>query len=239
MRVAVLYICTGKYTVFWDGFFRSSELFFMRSHEKHYFVFTDGHIDHTNDSRVHRIQQKKLGWPYDTLHRFHMFSCIESELQSFDFILYINANSYFVTECGDDVLPKHKDHLLLTLHPGYWHSKYRLLRWKLPYERDIRSTAYIPYWKGGRYVCGGLNGGWRDSYLRLIRELKEAIDVDGINGIVARWHDESHLNRYALEHPAKLLHPGFMYPSCYDLPFPKRIGLYHKEDFGGHKFLRD
>lgn len=42
MRIAILYICTGKYNVFWDGFYKSSEKFFLKDEaEKEYFVFTD------------------------------------------------------------------------------------------------------------------------------------------------------------------------------------------------------
>lgn len=29
MRIAILYICTGKYNVFWGGFYKSSEKYFL------------------------------------------------------------------------------------------------------------------------------------------------------------------------------------------------------------------
>ena len=40
-RIAIFYICTGKYDIFWNDFFASSENHFCRGHQKHYFVFTD------------------------------------------------------------------------------------------------------------------------------------------------------------------------------------------------------
>lgn len=42
MKIAILYICTGKYNQFWDGFYKSSEEYFLKGKaEKEYFVFTD------------------------------------------------------------------------------------------------------------------------------------------------------------------------------------------------------
>lgn len=40
-KVAVLYICTGKYDVFWKDFYISYEKYFLPDCEKHYYVFTD------------------------------------------------------------------------------------------------------------------------------------------------------------------------------------------------------
>ena len=39
-KLGVLYVCTGKYDVFWDGFFESCEKY-LTGIEKKYFVFTD------------------------------------------------------------------------------------------------------------------------------------------------------------------------------------------------------
>ncbi len=40
-KVAVLYIATGKYTVFWPEFYESAEKYLLKDCEVHYFVFTD------------------------------------------------------------------------------------------------------------------------------------------------------------------------------------------------------
>ena len=53
------------------------------------------------------------------------------------------------------------------------------------------------------------------------------IDQDDKNGIVAVWHDESHLNRYLSETFAldqlKTLTPSYCYPESWNLPFKKKI----------------
>lgn len=41
MKIAILYICTGKYNVFFRDFYSSSEKYFLPNCEKTYFVFSD------------------------------------------------------------------------------------------------------------------------------------------------------------------------------------------------------
>ena len=39
--IAILYICTGEYVLFWENFYASAEKHLLPDYEKHYFVFTD------------------------------------------------------------------------------------------------------------------------------------------------------------------------------------------------------
>ena len=48
--------------------------------------------------------------------------------------------------------------------------------------------------------------------------------MDYEKGIVAKWHDESHLNHYVWKHGNyKLLPPAYAYPENYQLPFEMKI----------------
>lgn len=47
-----------------------------------------------------------------------------------------------------------------------------------------------------RYVSGGFNGGTREAFFTLCRTILERTRQDLANGIIAKWHDESQLNRY-------------------------------------------
>jgi hypothetical protein len=180
------------------------------------------------------IEQKKLGWPYDTLMRFHMFKKIEKDLSRFDFLIFFNANAYFLQEISDEYFPTIDEGLLLQQHPCFYNKS----RLRYTYERRRKSTAYIPYWRGNYYVFGAMSGGYSAPYLSMIDELSRNIDIDEKNNIIAVWHDESHLNKYALKVDYKLLHPGYMYPDGWNLPFERKIGLRDKSWFGGHDFLR-
>lgn len=235
VRIAVLYICTGRYSIFWDVFFRSCESLFLKNQEKHYFVFTESKIEHEDNSRVHRILQHRLGWPDDTLRRFHIFQKVEKELErDFDFVVFFNANCVFLEEINEEFLPTKEEGLVVVRHPGNWRKSSIFL----PYERRRISLAHIPYGRGMHYVCGGINGGWTSNYLAFIRTLRSAVDLDGKKGIVARWHDESHINRYVVDKKCKILSPAYAFPDGCNLPFPKKIRLIDKRSVGGHDYLR-
>ena len=40
-KVGVLYICSGEYWRFWEGFYQSSEQLFLKDCDVEYFRFTD------------------------------------------------------------------------------------------------------------------------------------------------------------------------------------------------------
>jgi len=57
MQIGVLYICTGKHSIFWKFFYESSEKHFLARHQKKYFVFTDAQtIDYQDNKNVGRIE---------------------------------------------------------------------------------------------------------------------------------------------------------------------------------------
>ncbi len=234
MKIAILYICTGKYNIFWEGFYKSSEQYFLTNHTKEYFVFTDKDIRPVNE-RVHKISQEKLGWPYDTLMRFKMFSNIKDKLLFFDYIFFINANMRFLQPVNEEVLPSEEEGLLMVKHPGFYNKS----RLEFTYEKNPKSSAFISSNEGKYYYMGGFNGGVSSSYLKLIHILKTNIDKDLENDIVALWHDESHLNKYMLNKKAKILEPSYGYPEGWELPYEQKIIILDKTRFGGHNFLRD
>lgn len=75
MKIGILYICTGKYDIFWKDFYLSSEKHLFKNHEKHYFVFTDSQniFDAEKNENIHVIHQDNLGWPDNASMRYHIF----------------------------------------------------------------------------------------------------------------------------------------------------------------------
>lgn len=218
MKVAILYICIGEYVKFWKDFYCSFEQNFLEEYLKEYFVFTD-HVsifDEESNKRIHRIYQPNLGWPGNTLFRFDMFLKIEEELERFDYIFFMNANAICVQKVTPEMFLPLDNKLLLVQHPGYYSKQ----NYEFPYERNKKSNAYIPYGKGDVYVCGGINGGKAYYYLNLVKELSKRIQDDYNRGVVAKWHDESHLNKYIFENKDyRLLSPAFCYPEGEEIPF--------------------
>ena len=233
-KIGILYICTGKYTVFWDGFYQSAEKFLLPELEKHYFVFTDGKINTYGSPFVKIIEQEQLGWPFDTLYRFNMFLKIENQLQEMDYLFFFNSNLVIVQTVGNEILPSEQDELVVTQHPGFFDKE----RKKFTYENNKKSTAYIAKNEGQVYIAGGLNGGTALNFLKLAKTLSQNIDTDYKKGIIALWHDESHINRYIIGKNVKILPPSYLYKQDSNIPFEQKILILNKDDFGGHDFLR-
>ena len=235
MKVGILYICTGKYDVFWQAFFESAEKYLLPNSEKHYFVFTDSEQIQSTD-RIHKIYQERLGWPKDTLMRFHLFLNIEIDLINMDQLFFFNANYIFTKTISEaEILPTENDHFLTgQIHPVAYHKK----RKDFDYETNPDSTAFIEKNSGVNYFAGGLIGGRTSEFLQLCHQLKNNIDKDFENNIIAKWHDESHINKYFSDIEPRKLHPGFCYPQDWFLPFEQKTLLLDKNKLGGHGFLR-
>lgn len=238
-KIGILYICTGKYLIFWKDFYLSMEEKFIVDSEKHYFVFTDNsQIDFENENpRIHRIYQRDLGWPDNTLMRFHTFLQAEKELIEMDYLFFFNAN-LLVKEniVSDEFLPARDEKLVATLHPGFYNKDSK----KFTYENNKKSTAFIPKNEGKYYFAGGLNGGKAIDFIEAIKVIRDNVDIDKKNGIVAKWHDESHWNKCVLDRSdIKILTPSYLYPEGWILPFKPIILIRDKNKYGGHSILRN
>jgi len=225
MKISILYICTGKYSMFWKEFYNSSQRFFLSGVEKHYYVFTDSN-DNIETDNITVIYTKYKGYPWDTLYRFEMFWPLKDELKNFDYIFFFNANMLFVNIVGKECLPAIEDGGLVALiHPTLYNKTERFL----PFERNKKSQAYIPHTKQKyTYYMGSLNGGIAEVYLDLIKKCMDDIRIDLENGIIALVLDESHLNKYLFEHKVLGLSPAYGYPEGMNLPFDKKILMINK-----------
>ena len=229
MTVAMLYICTGKYDVFWKDFYLSSEKYFLPDCEKFYYVFTDSeHIFQEDSEHIEKIFQADLGWPDNTLMRFHFFESQSESLKKYDYLFFMNANCLFINEItSSEFLPTDKDFLFVN-HPIFYNKS----NLEYTYDRNPNSKAYIPFGEGRDYVSGGVNGGKTKAFLELIVELKKSVDIDREAGVIALWHDESHLNRYAYENGNyMLLSPAYFYPEGWNGPFSPLILVREKTKY--------
>ncbi len=219
MRVAILYICTGKYNQFFDGFYNSCQKYLLKGiAEIEYFVFTDN-MNLSTAKDVHLFYRECQGFPLDSLFRFDMFLSIKDMLEKFDYCYFFNANMELKAPVNEEFLPDDSG-LVAVIHPGFYNKPSFLL----PYERNKNSEAYIPPHNGPyRYYMGSLNGGRTKEYLQLIEICSRNTHSDYDKGIIAMVHDESHLNKYLSENKVKGLSPAFAYPENWRLPFSPLI----------------
>lgn len=213
-RVAVLYLCTGAYRVFWHDFYPNFKEHFLPDCERTFYVFTDAEtIDYEDQPDVRRIPQQALPWPYSTMQRFDAFLGQADRLAGYDYLFFANANLCCLRDvAAGELLPDAARGQVLTVvcHLPYY-GKNPIFH---PYERRRKSRAGIPYNCGSWYVAGGLNGGQSAAYLDLCRELKARTDEDLSHGVIARFHDESQLNRLVAEQPGRfrILGPEYCTP---------------------------
>lgn len=209
MRVAILYICTGKYNIFFPDFYKSSMDFFLAGFNKTYFVWTDDVSIGRNLSNVRIYHKECLGFPEDSLFRFETFLQEEDELKHFDYIYFFNSNALFLKPVGLEILPDESG-----LAMGVWGGK-EAARHPMfySYERNKESKAYIrPYGKNYKLFMGGLNGGSASSYLEMCHVLSKNIRDDYQRGIIAIAHDQSHINAYLRKHNCKVIGPEYCWP---------------------------
>jgi hypothetical protein len=237
MKIAILYICTGKYDVFWNEFYTSSEKYFCNLEHKHYFVFTDSQqiVDADNISIVF---QDNLGWPFNTLYRYRLFLRVKEQLLQYDRVVFFNANSIFDKSI---IFPEFfgvDSNLIGCIHPGFFDKSIE----EYTYEKREASSAFVR--KSWKYFAGGVNGGCSHQFIAVCESISQNIENDLQKGIVAIWHDESHWNAYLnnnyleIKDRLHILTPAYLYPENWDLPFEKKIVLRDKNKFGGHSLLR-
>lgn len=144
------------------------------------------------------------GWPDATLYRYHVLLEQQERLE-FDYVFLTDADMRFESPVGPEILSP----LTATRHPGFVTVERR----NLPYERRPESAACVPSDGGSVYYAGGFVGGRRDAFLELAETVAASIDRDDEAGLVAQWHDESHLNRALVDSPPfRNLTPSYCYP---------------------------
>ncbi|MGN0428138.1 MAG: glycosyl transferase family 6 [Agathobacter sp.] len=230
--IGILYIATGIYTVFWEEFYKSFEEHFLKHTEKHYFVFTDAkHLYGEENPRIHKTYLHEEPWPLPTLLKFHRFLEIEDELRKMDYLYQSNGPIVCLKEVKEeDFLPRAElgETMMFTQHPGHYLKK----TYNRPYERRRESYAYVPYHKGTDFVFGAMNGGTAEAYLHMCKVLDKRIVLDLNKGVIARAHDESHINCYLVElENYRLLPMAYAYPTGFDVPGDKIIACVDKAKY--------
>ena len=220
MKTALLLIATGeKYRKYIDPFLRSADEFFV-PHDIILWTDLKG-LNYRFAPTIHVVSKTGLGYPKETLHRYHSFLQQEELLRGYDQVFYSDIDMRFVAPvAAEDIF---SNGITATLHPGFVVHRDRqrgFILESMPTsgtpERCFKSTACLDASCKNQYFCGGFNGGNIDSFLKMATKLRDNIDKDTTVGITALWHDESHLNHYLYHNPpAKILTPSFCYPEDY------------------------
>jgi nucleoside-diphosphate-sugar epimerase len=214
--VGLITISTGEYKAYLPRFIDTFLDKFCVKCSK-LFVFTDGQVQ--ENSRVVRIPVRHLGWPAMPLLRFEMLHEYR-DLYDTDYLYVIDCDVYFSNSINRAEI---SGGLVGTLHRNLERQ-----RKDFNYEKRKESTAYISPGEGDKYFACGLYGGETSRVVEMMRVIKDNIRADIKKGIRAIWGDESHINRYFIDHPPdKILSPVYMCPEG-NTKFKGKIMHYHK-----------
>lgn len=234
--VSINVIATNKYVNFLPDLIKSIDQFVFTKSKILVIVHTNSAIEgiDTISDRVTIVKNEieHEPWPYTTLKRFHYFNKAKSIIEKSDYSFYIDADSLFIGDIEEEFIPK--EGMIGTIHPCLFSGN------GTP-ERNPSSKAFISHAENNRYFCGGFFGGDSKSFLAMSEKICSNIDEDLSKGIIAVWHDESHINRFFFDNtPCLILEP----------PFAVAESLTRKEDSskvlfldknlkGGHDFFRN
>lgn len=220
MSVAIIFIGTNKYLNFFPKYYETCEELLFPGVKKQYYVFTDGGIvgDEIPD-HITAIKIPHKEWPSITLERFHTILLAEELIQEHDWLLFLDADMRVdAVVNSEEVLNDEKDFIAVH-HPCHYNTGTG------DFERRPESEACIT---GNplQYYQGCLWGGKMEAVIPMMKLLKERVDKDYSNDIIAVWHDESHLNRFFIENQDRVhaLPPDYAYPECFpNYPYERKI----------------
>ena len=241
--LGILSVATNIYLEYWKSQAASVAKFADPSMEVTLHIFTDqpeaaeefgkslGNVKVVG----HRIPAYR--WPEATLYRYRIFNAAREQLTQ-DVLMYLDADMLWHRTVGQgDLATSNGAGVTLVQHPGYYRPSFvrqlalyakrpKLLLSDLysrltlgglgAWETSEASQACVPREKRSAYFCGGTWWGYRDAVLDLVAELDHNVTKDEMAGVMAKWHDESHINWWGANHPHATKNPSF----CYSVSYP-------------------
>lgn len=235
MKIVLNLIATNKYLSFLDIICPSIEEFFFPGAEVTAIVHTN--LDLPENLSLYKgikfvkNEIKHEPWPFTTLKRFEYFLLARDQILEYDYSFYVDVDSLFIGKILTEILPK--DGMIGTIHPCLFVGP------GSP-ERNPESKACIPMGSDSRYFCGGFFGGSSKKFIEVAEKISQDIQDDLQRGIIAVWHDESHLNRYFFENPPALVldHPFSVAENMTPIKENSGVLFLDKSTRGGHDFFR-
>lgn len=134
-----------------------------------------------------------------TLMRFHYFLTNRAVLEQCDILYYIDCDAEINEKISfEEVQPESQDQFVAVRHPWANSNDNRWLT-----ENNPKSTAYIENVE--IYCQASFFGAYKDNFFKLAEQCNKEINENLSNRIIARWHDESHFNKYISNKNVKIL----------------------------------
>ena len=241
-------VATNLYLEYWKDMVLSADRISRHSDKVIFYVFTEEperispFADQLKNVSIKAFKIPAYGWPEATLLRYEIFSK-EFECLEADYLVHLDADMLVVSNPWDRIRNNliHSE-VCLVEHPGFWrpevHKRIQLylkdprrllvdifLRLKHggigTWEIKEYSEAYVVRDLRKIYFCGGVWFGRKAAIGKLLETLAKNVRTDLNNNVIAKWHDESHLNKWAINN----FHASDNPELCYDETYPHLSSL--------------
>lgn len=248
MEISLISIATNGYTKYWLQMINSlissmQEITRIRVHvltDDPEFVKLNAPSHLRAEFIIHKIESEP--WPYPTLLRYKYINSIVNELGT-NYFMYLDADMKVHAGFDKNLKNLFEMHdMNFVAHPGFWRDTqkqnlsltfsslrrsvsdiYRMIRigglgdW----ETRRESLAFVPREHRDVYICGGVWFGKVTTLKELALALESNTSTDLAEGLIAKWHDESHLNAWYVKNGGWVLSPEY----CFDPTYPQLRNL--------------
>ncbi|XP_044073800.1 alpha-1,3-galactosyltransferase 2-like isoform X1 [Siniperca chuatsi] len=210
--VALTVFAVGRYLdAYLKTFLNSSERHFMLGLPVKYYVFTDMpekvpdiKLAPQRSIKVVKVERHSRWQDISMMRMKKISDVIELDIRHHcTHVFCFDVDQVFTGRFGSEALGES----VALLHAYYYHFPQMLFT----YDRNPKSKAYME--TGDFYYHAAVFGGSWKSVKALTEACYQSIMEDKLNDVEARWHDESHLNKYLWLHkPSRVLSPEY----CWD-----------------------
>lgn len=241
-KFCVLSIATDRYLDYWQNMILSA-IQNANFKDVQVLLFTDKPENISKEIReffqdnLVTVKISHEPWPFPTLKRFEYIVNNSEKINALN-VLYLDADMFFQDYFDFDHFTQilEKEKLILVQHPGYFRPRgYERLHFYFTnplqflrdfllilkhgslgsWEKNPNSSAYVERKFRKVYFCGGIWMGQRNAVLEMSQQLSRNINSDLQESVIAIFHDESHLNRYAVDKNHATLDPSYCFEPTY------------------------
>ncbi|XP_009887811.1 PREDICTED: histo-blood group ABO system transferase 1-like [Charadrius vociferus] len=202
----VVTFAVKKYVQFTEVFMSFANKYFLAGHQVNFYLFTDNpeqisHLQMAPENHLFVIPvQNNSQWQDISMSHMDIISrYICSKFQyEVNYLYSIDIDVQLFEHTGGKITA-----ILVGTISSWQYTPHHESK---SYETQTESQAAIPKGEGDFYYSASFYGGSVAEVYKLTIACFKGVIEDRENGIEARWHDESHLNKFLLYHKPTCLH---------------------------------
>jgi hypothetical protein len=249
MKLGIMTIATHRYIHYFEALIESFLDLYPSANEIQWFLFTDQIHEASRIVEKHKalkiivIPIPGYQFPEATLYRYEIYNSHRDLLDS-EILMHLDADMLIKSKTFLEKISNFTElkKISMVQHPGFYRPKgFQLFHFYLinptflardlltklkfgglgSWERNKTSQAYVSRRNRKTYVCGGIWFGPNAAVKEMIETLAINVKKDESRSIMAKWHDESHLNDFFTKNNIEVYPPEL----CFDPAYKNLAGL--------------